>query len=85
LMSDCLIDRFLAFEVTEHVRDVLLDAIDAEKPDGTRYFTFNAFNVLLDFDRGSATIEDEFDVVAMCRIRIAEFATRLRAAAGGSG
>jgi hypothetical protein len=84
-MSDCLIDRFFEHEATEHVRDLLLGAIDAGQAEGTTYFTFNAFNVLLDYDRGSATIEDEFDVVAMCRIGFAEFARRLRSSATGSG
>jgi hypothetical protein len=84
-MSDCLMDRFFEHEATEHVRNLLLGAIDAGQAEGTRYFTFNAFNVLLDYDQGSATIEDEFDVLAMCRVGLADFAQRLRASAGGSG
>lgn len=77
-MSSCLIDRFFAEEATEHVRSLLLGAIEAGQAEGTRYFTFNAFNVLVDYDKGSVTVEDEFDVVAMCRVGIDEFTARLR-------
>jgi len=85
MMSACLVDRFMAEEATEHVRSVLISAIESAPPAGTRYFTFNAFNVLLDFDQGSVTVEDEFDVVAMCRISLVDFVGRLQTSMGGSG
>ncbi len=82
-MSHCLIDRFMAEEANDHVRNLLVSIIEAAPSEGTQYFTFNAFNVLLDFDHGSATVEDELDVVAICRLGISDFAMRLRASAGG--
>jgi hypothetical protein len=76
-------DRFFAFEVDEYLRNLLLEAIARGQTEGTRYFTFNIFNVLLDYDRGLATVEDELNAGRMCRIEIAEFEERLRAPTDG--
>jgi hypothetical protein len=77
-MDDCLIERFFADEANEHVVRTLLAAISAASGVGSKYFTFNVFNVLLDFELGAATVEDEFDPVAMCRVGLGGFADRLR-------
>jgi hypothetical protein len=73
-----------AVEVTEHLRSLLLEAIGSGQPEGTRYFTFNAFNVLLDYDRGLATVEDDLNAGTICRIEMVEFAQRLRTPSSGS-
>jgi len=59
-MTECLVEQFLANEATPYVVDTLLAAI-SDPRNGPRYFTFNAFNVSIDFDGDLATIEDEFD------------------------
>jgi hypothetical protein len=76
-MPGALIDRFLAEDCTDSVRALLLHEIDA-RSSGRRYLTFNVFNVLLDFDTGIATIEDELDVESSWSIPPAAFGRRLR-------
>jgi len=55
------LDDFLNHELNAYIRTQLLDAI-AQMASGQRYFTYNTFNVLLDADTSTATIEDELDV-----------------------
>jgi hypothetical protein len=52
--------RFLREEADSYVRSRLLDAAD-RRTSGGEYFTFNAFNVNMDFDNQTVTVEDEFD------------------------
>jgi hypothetical protein len=66
-----LLDEFLAEECTPHVVGVLRDAVRARS--GKRYFTFNRFNVRLDLDGGTATIEDELDPDVELTLALDEF------------
>ena len=66
------LDEFLAGEVDEFVRSELLAAIE-QLDVGQRYFTYNAFNVLLDGDASTATVEDELDVNRQSTLGLDEF------------
>lgn len=59
-----LLNEFLAEDCEEHVRKMLISEINTyftTKADVVREFTFNRFNVRLNFQDGSAKIEDELD------------------------
>ncbi len=73
------LDEFLAGEVDEFIWTELLAAIE-QLDVGQRYFTYNAFNVLLDADTGTATVEDELDVDRQSTLGLDEFRALL---AGG--
>lgn len=75
-----LVDQFFAEECDEHVRELLLREAE-RRQHGSRYFTFNRFNVRLDIDSASALIEDELDASASTTVSLGEFVERLR---GGS-
>ena len=75
-MASDLIDRFFAEECNDYVKNVLIREI-ASRSAGSRYLTFNAFNVLLDFDAGVITVDDELDAESTCSIPIAAFNERL--------
>ncbi|ELT42944.1 hypothetical protein [Arthrobacter nitrophenolicus] len=66
------LDEFLTGELDEFVRVQLLTAIDQLRT-GRRYFTYNAFNVLLDAELNTATVEDEFDVDRQSTVALEEF------------
>jgi hypothetical protein len=70
-------DRFFTEEANEHVRRMLADEIQS-RTTGSRYFTFNVFNVRIDVDRNVATIEDELDPASEESIPLADFDARLR-------
>jgi hypothetical protein len=55
-----LVARFFAEDADEQTKRVLDDELRS-RTSGSRYFTFNVFNVRLDFDEQVATIEDELD------------------------
>lgn len=61
MTMDQTLEEFLRYEVDDCVRSQLLDAA-ANLTTGSRYFTYNAFNVRLDADSGTATVEDELSV-----------------------
>lgn len=65
-------DEFLAGEVDEFVRSELLAAIE-QLDAGQRYFTYNTFNILLDADASTATVEDEFDVTSQSTVGLDDF------------
>lgn len=66
------LQEFLAGEADDFVRTELLAAID-QLDVGQRYFTYNAFNVLLDGDAFTATVEDELDVRRQSTVALDEF------------
>lgn len=66
------LDEFLTGEVDDFVRSELLSAIE-QLGIGQRYFTYNAFNVLLDGVAHTATVEDELDVSRQTTIGLDEF------------
>ena len=72
------LDEFLTGELDDFVCAQLLTAIE-QLQTGRRYFTYNAFNVLLDAELYKATVEDEFDVDRQTTVGLDEFRTLLRA------
>lgn len=75
-MPVSLMERFLTEEADEHVRDVLQREL-RRGTSGSRYLTFNIFNVRLDFDRGVATLEDELDPQSEETMALEAFERRL--------
>lgn len=72
-----VLERFFRDEVDEYVAGVLLrDAVT--RTSGEVYRTFNIFNVRLDFDAGTATVEDELDPDLEESIELRGFLDRLR-------
>ncbi len=60
------LDEFLTGEVDDFVRSELLAAIE-QLDVGQRYFTYNAFNVLLDGEACTATVEDSLTLTVRPR------------------
>jgi hypothetical protein len=62
-MSEDLTKAFIEQDCDEHVRSILLEEIMATGlvNDRVREWTFNRFNVSLDFGKGTAQIEDELN------------------------
>ena len=59
-----LIEQFVREELTVDVRQLLKEAL-AREPEGAKLrseFQFNRFNVVLDFERMIAVVEDDLDV-----------------------
>lgn len=71
-MAQSSLDEFLAFELDDYIRSELLGAI-SQLSTGQRYFTYNAFNVLLDADASTATVEDELDPTRQTIVGLQEF------------
>ena len=71
-----LADRFFAEEANEHVKGVFGQELRS-RINGSRYFTFNVFNVRLNFDEDVATIEDELDVASAESLSLDELRRRL--------
>jgi hypothetical protein len=59
-MSDNLLDQFLTFECTPHVRKLLTNAL-ADPSTSRLRFAFNRFEVTIEPDGGSVLIEDVLD------------------------
>jgi hypothetical protein len=72
-----VLDRFIRNDFDAYVRERLL-AESASRSTGEVYLTFNIFNVRLDFDAASATVEDEFDPEAQETVPLAELLRRAR-------
>jgi len=85
-----LLSEFLSQDCNAAVRQTLLDEIRLHSTTKTtlvvREFTFNRFNVVLDFLAGNARIEDELDPSAQgsCRIPLSEFSAVLEMHEPGS-
>ncbi|RXZ51869.1 hypothetical protein [Agromyces binzhouensis] len=77
-MSGTPLHEFLASELNEHIRIELLTAIEQARS-GCRYFTYNTFNVLVDADRSTATVEDELDDARASEINLRQFTELLAA------
>ncbi|MFL5931019.1 MAG: hypothetical protein ACJ75P_07170 [Gaiellaceae bacterium] len=71
-------DRLYQQEANDHVRRVLGDEIRSRTV-GSRYFTFNVFNVPIDVNRNVVTIEDELDPALEESVSLEEFSARLGA------
>lgn len=72
MINNQLVREFLKYEVDDYVRAQLLSAAAALRT-GSQYFTYNTFNVRLDADSASATIEDELDVSREVTLGLEEF------------
>lgn len=72
-----LLEQFLTHEADEAVRDLLLTA-EPPARGGSRYFTFNTFNVLMDFEAARVTIEDVLDAASEQAVPMDKFLDRLR-------
>lgn len=59
-MSSSPLEEFLTLELDGYIRSELLAALTTPAT-GQRYFTYNAFNILLNADASTATVEDELD------------------------
>lgn len=75
-MSACLIDRFFAEEFDDYVRVRIEE--EAAIGSGLRYLTFNVFNVALNLDEQSVTVEDEMDASSECTVGLGPFLERVR-------
>ncbi|MCQ6270603.1 hypothetical protein M8J71_08950 [Pseudarthrobacter sp. R1] len=75
------LDEFLSGELNDYIRTQILTAIERMQT-GKRYFTYNAFNVLLDADTATATVEDEFSIDRQSTVSLHEFQKLLRDAEG---
>ena len=71
------LDEFLTWELNDYICSQLLATI-VQLQTGKSYVTYNAFNVLLDADSNTATVEDEFDRDRQSTVSIDEFRTLLR-------
>ena len=78
-MTRTAIGEFLARELDESTRRQLLGAIEVLRS-GQRYFTYNTFNVRLDADTSTATVEDELDVTRHSALTFREFAALISGA-----
>ena len=59
--GETLIERFVVQELDDSVRSVLKDAFDERKRSVSvllREFEFNCFDVSLDFEKGTVTLQD---------------------------
>lgn len=71
------LDEFLAYELDEWIRSELVAVIN-EMATGQRYFTYNAFNVLLDADASTVTVEDELDANRQSTVGLQGFGAMFR-------
>jgi hypothetical protein len=63
-MVNGLLRRFMS---DDYVRSALLEKL-RKRDSGSGHFTFSEFNVLLEFDVGTATIEDKLILGAGCSL-----------------
>lgn len=77
-----LIARFFDDEVDEHVIALILGAARTRTA-GLEYFTFNVFNVRLDFDTRVATVEDELNPTSDESMALEAFIELVEAAGRG--
>ena len=82
-MNDNLLESFLKEDCDQHVKMLLIAAIDANKSaDRSEDFSFNRFNIHLDFARQEASVIDDLNPSdGACRVSLAIFRTRVANAA----
>jgi hypothetical protein len=73
-MTPSLLEQFLSEECDAHVVRRIREEVSAS---GERYLTFNRFNVRLDLNDGTATIEDELDPDSEASMPLTEFLANL--------
>jgi len=74
--------RFFVEECTDHVRVLLRREIDSRTA-GVRRFTFNVFDVVLDFNVGTVTIEDVLKPNSAASLSLADFSRMLSGESAG--
>ena len=79
LAVESLVEQFFAEEADDYVKEVLRAELRS-RLSGSRYFTFNVFNVRLDFDAETATVEDELESGREESVPLADFRARLEEA-----
>lgn len=72
-----LLEEFLSDGEGLFMAQRVLDAVGTN-PAGTEYLTFNAWNVRLDMEAQTATIEDELDADRELVVPLPELVDRLR-------
>jgi len=74
-MKHNIVALFLKDECDQHVRSVLLRALQARRgSDSVEDFTFNRFNVRLDFSNNEVIVDDELNPdYGECRLPIDDF------------
>jgi hypothetical protein len=77
-----LLEQFLSEDATPLVRQLLLDSIatlDRSQGRGVREFTFNRFNVRIDWGKRVVSLEDELDTSepGATEIALSDFAAAL--------
>jgi hypothetical protein len=75
-MSESLLDRFLTEEANEYVRELLMREFQT-RTSGSRRFTFDVFNVRMDFDASTATIEDVLEADSSYSMPLRDFEARV--------
>ncbi len=76
MTSQSLVDRFFEQDCTAYVRGLLQAAV-SKPTGGSEYFTFDIYNVLVDRDNGSVTLEDELEANVSETVSIQDFSSRL--------
>lgn len=71
-----VVDEFIATEVDEPTRRLLMDAVRRATP-GKERFEFNLFDVRIDRDSGVVAVEDVLDAGRSEEVELAEFRRRL--------
>ena len=80
-MNDELLELFIKEDCDRHAQSVLLTAIKVKSGTATvEDFTFNRFNVRLDFNADVAVIDDDLNPSdGECRLPLNRFAARIAA------
>lgn len=80
-MNNELLEMFMQEDCDQHAKSVLLASISAKTgTDGREDFTFNRFNVRLDFSTSEAVIDDDLNPSdGECRLSLTTFAQRVAA------
>jgi hypothetical protein len=61
-VNNALLNEFLAEEGSPEIREKLLVSIRQPNSPAVLKFTFNRFNVILDFEKKEVTVEDDLTV-----------------------
>jgi len=80
-MNDELLELFITEDCDQHAKSILLASIKAKTgTDGIEDFTFNRFNVRLDFSANQVLIDDDLNPDdGECRLQLDRFATVVEA------
>jgi|UniRef100_UPI00378377CB hypothetical protein len=78
-MNDELLELFIKEDCDQHAQSVLLSAIKEKTgTDGIEDFTFNRFNIRLDFGTNQVVIDDDLNPSdGECRLPLAVFSARV--------